>query len=80
MIRLGDIARDKVTGYEGMVVAITEWLHGCKRIGIQPTKLDKDGKPRDAMQFDELQVELVKAGKHTPVQATGGPRPNLARR
>lgn len=76
MIKLGDIARDKVTGFQGMVVARIEYLNGCVRLGIQPTTLDKDGKMAESMFIDDTQCEKVdkekpdikgKSGK------TGGP-------
>lgn len=76
MIKLGDIARDTVTGFEGVVVAITKWLHGCDRVCIQPQKL-KDGKPIEGVTFDALQLELVKPMGHRPQTSTGGPRPDI---
>ncbi len=72
-IKLGDIARDTVSGFEGVVVAITYWLHGCARVAIQPRELH-EGKPIDHVSFDELQVELVNAKHHNPVTVRGGPR------
>ena len=77
-IKLGDKVRDNITGFQGIAIARTSWLHGCDRITIQPDKTDKDGKPLDAMTFDEQQVELVKAqpvkvSQHAS-NAPGGPR------
>ena len=74
MIRLGDIAKDNITGYKGTVVAVTEWLHGCRRLTMQAADL-KDGKPIDTCTFDEPQCSLVKAGVHASSSRTGGPRP-----
>lgn len=76
-IELGDEAKDKITGYSGIVVAITEWLHACRRITIQPKEM-KDGQPAGNYTFDEPQVELVqKKGylvpKQEPGAKTGGP-------
>jgi hypothetical protein len=74
----GDIVKDTVTGYKGMIVATTLWLNGCYRYVVQSQKLDKDGKPHDPPAFDEHQLELVKSmfakGKHD----TGGPRPAVS--
>jgi hypothetical protein len=70
---LGCIAKDSITGFEGVVIAITEWLNGCIRITIQP-KLLNEGKPLDSHTFDVEQVDVVK-----PIDAaiererTGGP-------
>jgi len=77
-IHVGDIARDSVTGFKGMVIARTEWLNGCARVTIQPQKL-KDGKTIDAETFDEQQVEVVRSKYHSPNRETGGPRPTPIR-
>lgn len=58
-IRLGDYVRDIYTKFEGIACGRTQWLHGCDRIGIEPTKLDKDGKPVATQWFDDQRVELV---------------------
>ena len=39
MIQLGDRAKDRISGFEGIVIGIGQWLHGCRRISIQPTEL-----------------------------------------
>lgn len=70
-VLLGDVARDRISGFEGVVVAVTEWLNGCRRITIHPQRL-YEGKAIDSETFDEQQVEVVKS-KKTPV-------PELARR
>ncbi len=66
-IELGDRAKDPITGFSGIVTAITTWLHGCIRITIEPEKLDKDGKPQEGRSFDQTQVVLVKKGIHKPM-------------
>lgn len=76
MVKLGDRVRDSVTGFTGIAVARTEWLHGCDRIVIQPDKLDKDGKVQPNESFDEPQVIVLQAGKiKRGNKNTGGPRP-----
>lgn len=77
MIKTGSKARDTVSGFEGLVVARTEWLHGCARITIQPQKLTADGKPIEAHTFDELQCETVEEPKIAPKRNKGGPRPDV---
>ncbi len=81
MIELGDLVRDRISGYEGIVIGITDWLYGCRRPMVQATAL-KDGKPVDAQSFDEPQLEIVKRAViaapsvAAPAPArTGGPRP-----
>jgi hypothetical protein len=81
-IHLGDTARDTITGFQGTVVARTEWLYGCRRIVIQPNTLH-EGKPIENMSFDEPQCELVhRAGaavQSPELRKTGGPRPEPVR-
>lgn len=79
-IKLGDRVRDIYTGFEGTAASRTQWLHGCDRIGIEPTELDKDGKVQESQCFDEQRVELVtaEAPRVAGASATaqpGGPRP-----
>lgn len=66
-IQLGDQVKDHITGYEGMVYGITEWLYGCRRIAVQSSNL-KDGKPQEFEWFDEQRLTL------TPAATSGGPQ------
>lgn len=80
-INLGDKVKDSVTGFEGIAIARTEWLHGCFRILVQPQKLTKDGAPHESLNVDEPQltvvgVKRVKNGSRT----TGGPMPSPMRK
>lgn len=77
-IGLGDIAIDTLTGFKGVVVAITKWLHGCERITIQPQTLH-DGKTIDPISFDEPQIEVVSPKQHRSTDRTGGPKPEPSR-
>ncbi len=77
-IELGDIAKDKVTGYTGVVIARTKWLYGCERFTLQ-TKEMKDGKPIDNCSFDGPQLKLVSRAFLEPKTDTGGPRPEPSR-
>jgi hypothetical protein len=80
--QLGDRVKDRVTGFTGIVIARSEYLHGCRRVGVQSEKLE-DGKPKDPQWFDEPQVEVIKPAVHEPFVATappaarrpGGPQP-----
>lgn len=71
-IKLGDKARDTISGFSGVVIAITEWLNGCRRITIAPTEL-KEGKRIDSDTFDAEQVELLQAAARKPATPSGGP-------
>ena len=77
-LKTGDKVRDTVTGLEGTVVAITEWLNGCIRVTVQPPVV-KDGKPVDATTFDIQQLELTADSAPRVLQRTGGPYPEPTR-
>jgi hypothetical protein len=85
MIRLGDKVRDRITGFEGIVIGITDWLYQCRRPIVQPTSLTSDGKLSETQSFDEPQLEVLERGAFA-VEAqetapeTGGPRDTPARR
>lgn len=71
-VNLGDEVKDKVTGFKGIVVAITEWLYGCRRVTVQPPA-GKDGKVPEGMSFDEPSVDVIKTAKvQSASQHTGG--------
>lgn len=82
MIQLGDRARDRISGFEGIVIGISQWLHGCRRISLQPEDL-RDGKPMEHHTFDEPQVMLLAERAYEaqdPLRKTGGPSPDIPRR
>ncbi len=72
-VTLGDRYTDPITGFTGTAICRTVYLHGCARVGLQPT-VDKDGKVPDPVYFDELQLTGVKPTKAD--KAKGGPRPD----
>src|ERR1700761_3208906 len=57
MIKLGQTATDTITGFQGIVLSRTLFLHGCCRVRIQPEGLTGDGKPKDDAVFDELALK-----------------------
>ena len=77
-IKLGQKVKDKITGYEGIVVVKTDWIHGCTRFGVKSQSL-KDGKPIDMEWFDEPDLEVVKDVKKTKVKPRHGPRSDPTR-
>jgi hypothetical protein len=76
--RLGDVARDTITGFKGVVITSCDWLHGCRRLTLQPQGL-KDKKPVEAQTFDAPQVQMVKRAVFGTTSDTGGPRPEPQR-
>jgi hypothetical protein len=86
---LGDHLRDRISGFDGIVMCRTEYLHNCNRYGLAPRNVDKDGKPKDSIYFDEDQVEPMPKKKAQPYVARpgtqlapdhGGPAPAPQRR
>jgi len=76
-IPIGSMARDTITGFKGVVIGRSEYLHGCVHVCIQPKELDKDGQPKKSKWFDEPQLEPVPSKKrHKRTGDTGGPRDN----
>lgn len=79
----GDEVEDKVTGYKGIVIGLTSWLFGCKRITVQSQER-KDHQPVSALVFDEGTLRLVRARviEIDPVQVAsnpGGPDEDVSR-
>jgi hypothetical protein len=68
MVKLGTYVVDRVTGFAGTAVSRTEYLYGCVRIGVQPHKVNADGKVAEIDYFDEQRLD---AG--SPAKA-GGPQ------
>lgn len=77
-IKLGQVVKDKITGYQGVVIAITKWLYGCTRITVQAGEL-KDGKPVDNYTFDEPQALVIKDNFDKPAKPTHGGRETISR-
>ena len=82
-ITLGDIAHDPQTGFEGQVFADCKFLHGCRRLTLQPSGLLPNGQPIKAMTFDEPALELLEKVRIPHIDGPidgehpggGGPRP-----
>lgn len=78
--RIRDVVRDRVTGLSGVVVGVTTWMNGCRRITVQPKEL-KDGQPVEPSTIDEPDLERLERPSNVPPQPdTGGPRPEPRRR
>lgn len=80
---LGDEVKDQITGYQGIVIARTQWLRQCDRYTVQSRQLDKDGNPMPYHSFDADDLILIEANviqTRPPVERTnGGPRPEPTR-
>ena len=73
-VKLGDEVIDTVSNFKGIVIAITEWIHQCKRISVQP-KVGKDGTLPDTQAFDEPALKVIKSKKKVKKIKTGGIKP-----
>lgn len=58
---MGKLAKDKITGFTGIITSKHEYLTGCNQYGLQPA-IDKDGKVPDKGYFDEGRVEIIGPG------------------
>lgn len=77
---VGDVVREKVTGFEGIITTRTQWISGCYTISVQPQGLNKDGEPFASHAFEEPDCTLVKArNEKAPLRKVGGPKPEQKR-
>jgi predicted YcjX-like family ATPase len=60
-IKLGQEVKDRITGFQGIVVSITDFLNGCKRPGVQ-SKWEPGKELLGAEMFDEPVLELIGNG------------------
>jgi hypothetical protein len=70
----GKKAKDKVTGFSGIIIGKCEYLYGCTQYGISPEA--KDGKVNDTHWFDEGRIEIIDNGvrpEEVKAKKNGGP-------
>jgi len=82
--RLGDRVRDRITEYEGIVIAETLWLNGCRRLTLQAPG-EHEGKRREPLTIDETDAVVIESvfklfKPSEPFERTGGPRPDPVQR
>lgn len=71
---LGKKVRDKITGFTGIAQSYDVWRTGCRRIGIFPTELDKDGKAKEMRWVDEMDIEILSKETKKRGSLRGGPQ------
>lgn len=74
-IPLGKKAKDKITGFTGIIIGRIQYLTGCNQYGLCPS-VGKDGKTGDTQWFDEGRI--IVTGKGVSIEAVkskdnGGP-------
>ena len=80
MIRLGQKAKDIVTGFEGIVIGRAEYLYGCAQFGLMPPAVD--GKIGSTEWFDEGRIQAIGAGiapEQVRAEKPGGPNRDAPR-
>jgi hypothetical protein len=73
---LGKKARDKVTGFQGIITARTEHLTGCDRYQVTPP-VKADGTKPEEYWFDEAELDIIGDGispKDVRGKENGGPK------
>jgi hypothetical protein len=57
----GKQGRDKVTGFVGLITAVTYYMYGCAQVYLNPP-IDKEGKKQEGGWFDEGRIEIISEG------------------
>lgn len=80
---LGKLARDRVTGFEGRVMAVCHYWTGCDQVMLTPdTVAESDGTRLKSEWFDDVRLEIDSSGDAITLpgaedieagEATGGP-------
>lgn len=60
MKNLGKKAKDKITGFEGIIIGKANYLTGCAQYGITPQA--KDGEVKESKWFNEGRIEITGEG------------------
>lgn len=55
---LGLKAKDRISGFNGVVTTVAFDLYGCVQVIITP-EVDKEGKPSDGIWFDAKRLEVT---------------------
>lgn len=76
----GDKAKDKITGFEGIVTGFTRFITGCDQYCLTPQGVDKEGKTVESKWFDENRIEItakqvvvIESVQASEPMRTGGP-------
>ena len=60
-LKFGKQARDKITGFTGILVARNTFIFGCDQWGIAP-KISSEGKRLETEYFDDGRIEIIGDG------------------
>jgi hypothetical protein len=59
--KFGKEAKDKITGFKGIITAKCEYIYGCTQYGLTP-KTSKNGEQKDIGWFDEGRINIIGKG------------------
>lgn len=57
-MQLGIKGKDKITGFQGIVVGYVQYISGCNQVLLSP-EVDEKGAHRDAHWFDVQRIEQI---------------------
>lgn len=75
MIKLGQEARDKITGFKGIITGRAQYIYGCDQYCLVPPA--KDGQLEATQWFDEGRIRVIGKGvspENVRVERPGGPQ------
>ncbi len=56
---MGAVAKDRISGFKGVIIARNAHLFGCAQYGLAPQELGSDGAPKNTEFFDESRIEII---------------------
>jgi hypothetical protein len=56
---LGEVVREKITGFEGVIMSQCNYISGCVQYGVLSRKLTTEGKTHDWTYYDENRLALI---------------------
>lgn len=68
MAELGDLCKDCISGYIGIVTAKSEYLFSSPTCLLQAEGLNHDGEPYKSQLFDEDSIIVVESQKVVPTE------------
>lgn len=71
--QLGDRARDRITGFEGVVTGTCRYLTGCDQLLLAPQS--RDGDFKESHWFDRDRCVVVEAAVFKPTDVSSAERP-----
>ena len=70
-IKLGNLVKDVVSDFSGIVVSKVEYLTGCTQYAVQ-SKIGSNGTYPDAVYFDHKRLIVIDNGIDIQSEDTGG--------